>query len=246
VKVSIITPTYNSARTIGDTLSSVACQHWPSIEHIIIDGASKDDTLSIVRTYPHVSQLISEPDAGIYDAMNKGIQRATGDLIGILNSDDFYTHPLVLQKVIETMERSGAESCYADLEYVSPEAPERVVRNWKSGNYKPNYFYFGWMPPHPTFFVRREVYHRLGLFDTRLRTSADYELMLRFLFKNGISVCYLPDVIVRMRTGGVSNGSVANRLRANREDREAWRINGLKPRFYTFYMKPLSKIRQFL
>ncbi len=246
MKISIITPTFNSARTIADTLSSVACQTWPSIEHIIIDGASKDQTISIVNEFPHVSHVVSEPDAGIYDAMNKGIRKATGDLIGILNSDDFYTHPMVLQKVMETMERSGTESCYADLEYVNPNAPEKVVRNWKSGNYDPNHFYFGWMPPHPTFFVRREIYERLGLFDTRLRTSADYELMLRFLFKNGISVCYLEDVIVRMRTGGVSNGTVANRLRANREDREAWRINGLKPRFYTFYMKPLSKIRQFL
>jgi glycosyltransferase len=244
-KISIITATYNSAATLPDTLRCIEEQDYPHIEHILIDGVSKDNTLEIAGGFPHLSLIRSEPDHGIYDAMNKGLRLATGDVIGILNSDDFYTHPEVLSRVMAHMEHSGADTLYADLEYVQALNPDRVVRHWKAGAYRHGHFLRGWMPPHPTLFVRREVYEKYGGFNTLLRMSADYELMLRMLHRHRVSVCYLPEVIVRMRTGGVSNASFRNRWRANREDRLAWQLNGLQPRFYTTYMKPLSKIGQY-
>jgi len=244
-KISIITATYNSAATLPDTLRCMGEQDYPNIEHILIDGVSKDATLEIARGFPHLSRIYSEPDHGIYDTMNKGLRLATGDVIGILNSDDFYTHPEVLSRVMAQMERTGAEMLYADLEYVQALNTDRVVRHWKAGDYRHGHFLRGWMPPHPTLFVRREVYEKYGGFNTHLRLSADYELMLRMLHRHRVSVCYLPEVIVRMRTGGVSNANFRNRWRANREDRLAWQINGLQPRFYTRYMKPLSKIGQY-
>lgn len=243
--LSLITATYNSAATLCDTLASVAQQDYPAIEHVLVDGGSKDDTLALARTFPHLSRISSEPDEGLYDAMNKGIGMTTGDVIGILNSDDFYVHSNVLSKVMEQMQVSGADLLYADLEYVHAEDTSKVVREWKAGNYRHGMFLRGWMPPHPTLFVRREVYERFGKFNTNLRFSADYELMLRFLHLHRVSVCYLPEVIVRMRAGGVSNASLRNRLQANREDRMAWELNGLQPRFYTRYVKPLSKLGQY-
>lgn len=246
MKISIVTPAFNSAATIRDTLQSVEMQDFANSEHIIVDGGSTDDTLKIAAEFPHVSKVVSEPDRGLYDAMNKGIKLATGDLVGILNSDDFYTHSEVLSRVAAKLEETRAETLFADLEYVSSKNPSRIVRTWKAGEMKPDCFRRGWMPPHPTFFVRRHLYEKYGLFDTSLRYSADYELMLRFLLKNSASTCYLPEVVVRMRTGGASNANLLNRFRANREDHLAWKMNGLKPPFYTLYLKPLSKIRQWL
>ena len=244
--ISIITATYNSAATLPDTLASVAAQDYPHIEHIIVDGLSKDATLELARACPHVSRIISEADKGLYDAMNKGIAAAKGDIIGILNSDDFYTHPEVISRVVAQMEALGADLLYADLEYVDPLDTSKVVRNWKSSAYKKNKFLQGWMPPHPTLFVRREVYAQFGVFNLDFRFAADYELMLRMLHKHGVSVCYLPETIVQMRAGGLSNASLRNRWKANREDKRAWLVNALKPRFYTIWMKPLSKIGQYL
>jgi len=246
VTISIITATFNSAATLGDTLQCVQQQDYPQIEHIIIDGASKDNTLEIARSFPHISRICSEPDHGIYDAMNKGLHLVSGDVIGILNSDDFYTHPQVLSHVMAHLERTGAEVLYADLQYVQPLQTDRVIRLWKAGAYRHGQFLRGWMPPHPTMFVRRSVYEKFGAFNTNLRFSADYEWMLRVLHRHKVSVCYMPEVIVRMRAGGVSNANLRNRWKANREDRLAWQMNGLKPRFYTTYMKPLSKIGQYL
>ncbi len=245
MRISLVTPAFNSARTIRDTLLSIQAQDYPDIEHIIVDGVSKDNTLDIISEFPHVSRLISEPDRGLYDAMNKGLRLASGDVVGIINSDDFYTGPHVIRKVAEKMNETGADALYADLEYVGVSNINRVVRTWKAGHFTPRFFYNGWMPPHPTFFVRRELYDRYGLFNPDFRFSADYELMLRFLLRHNIPVCYLPEVIVRMRVGGASNASILNRLRANREDRLAWKINGLRPHFYTLYLKPLSKVGQY-
>ena len=244
-KISIITATYNSARTLPDTLSSVATQDYPDIEHIIVDGVSEDKTLEIARACPHVSRIISEPDRGLYDAMNKGILAAKGEIIGILNSDDFYANPQVISQVMAKMEALKVDLLYADLDYVDPVNTTRVVRSWKSCDYHKNRFLQGWMPPHPTLFVRRQVYEQFGLFNLEFRFAADYELMLRMLHKYSVSVCYLPETIVKMRAGGLSNASLLNRWKANREDRMAWRVNALKPHFYTIWMKPISKIVQY-
>ena len=246
MKISIITATYNSAATIRDTLEAIAVQHHPDIEHIIVDGGSNDDTLDIIASYPHVSKLISGKDDGIYDAMNKGISVASGEIIGILNSDDLYTDDRVLSDVAAVFANPEVMTVYADLQYVDPGDLRKVRRRWISGPFKRNNFYYGWMPPHPTFFVRRQVYDRAGVFNLDLRSAADYELMLRILVKLGIGAHYIPRVIVKMRSGGASNASLFNRLRGNKEDRMAWKLNGLKPYFFTLYLKPLRKINQFI
>ena len=247
MKVSIITITYNSAETIEDTIRSVASQDYPEIEYIIVDGASNDHTLEIVERYRNsISQVISERDKGIYDAMNKGIAMATGDVIGILNSDDFYADEKVISDIVRTLQQSNSDACYADLVYVDRLETNRVIRSWKSGEYKPGYFLRGWMPPHPTFFVKRKMYLTHGVYSLDLRSAADYELMLRFIHKHSVSLCYLPRVITKMRTGGQSNVSLKNRWRANREDRLAWKMNGLQPGLFTLLRKPLSKLFQYL
>jgi glycosyltransferase involved in cell wall biosynthesis len=246
MKITVITATYNSGATVKDTLDSIGQQDHPDIEHIIVDGCSSDNTLDIVAGFPHVGKVISEIDKGIYDAMNKGIRLATGEVIGILNSDDIYTDPTVLSAVAAAFADPAVMTVYADLQYVHPDDPDRIRRTWVSGPFKKENFYFGWMPPHPTFFVRKEAYDKAGFFNTDLRSAADYELMLRLLLKNGLPAHYIPRVIVKMRSGGVSNSSLRNRLRANKEDRQAWKLNGLKPYFFTLYLKPLRKISQYI
>lgn len=245
-KISIITATYNSANTVRDTLESVAKQSYSNVEHLIVDGLSKDNTLEIVQRYPHVAKVISEKDKGIYDAMNKGVELATGDIVGILNSDDFYAHEDVLEDVMDLFEDESIDCVYADLQYVDAVNTSKVVRTWISGNYKKEKFLYGWMPPHPTFFVRKELYQELGKFNLSLRSAADYELMLRFLFKYSKKAAYLSDIIVKMRAGGMSNASIKNRFRANGEDRIAWKLNGLKPYFFTTWLKPIRKITQYI
>lgn len=247
MKVSIVTVCFNSANTIRDAISSVISQSYPNIEYIIVDGGSTDGTLDILRAHSsHLSCWISEPDNGTYDAMNKGIHLASGDVIAILNSDDFYVHSEVIAQVVSHFQRTNADSVYGDLQYVAKDNTEKVVRCWTSGIYQRRNFLYGWMPPHPAFFVRRSVYKSLGCFDTRLRTSADYELMLRFLYRYKISTDYLPELMVRMRTGGASNSSWVKRIEANLEDRQAWKMNGLRPYFFTAILKPLRKVKQFL
>jgi glycosyltransferase involved in cell wall biosynthesis len=246
MKISVITATYNSASTVRDTLTSIRQQQHPDVEHIIVDGRSTDGTLEIVAGFPHIAKIISEKDNGIYDAMNKGIRMATGDVIGILNSDDVYIDPTVLSTVATAFADPEVMTVYADLQYVHPDDLDKVQRTWITGRFRKNSFYYGWMPPHPTFFVRREVYERIGLFNTDLRSAADYELMLRVLLKYDIPARYIPRVIVKMRAGGMSNASLLNRIRANREDRLAWKLNGLRPYFFTLYLKPLRKITQYI
>jgi glycosyltransferase len=246
MKISIITATYNSAATVRNTLESIREQDHPDIEHIIMDGRSTDDTLAIAAGFPHIAKIVSEKDQGIYDAMNKGIRAVTGDVVGILNSDDIYADPSVLSLIAGVFSDPAVMTAYADLQYVHQQDLNKVIRTWRSGPFYSKRFYYGWMLPHPTFFVRREVYDRVGLFDISLRSAADYELMLRILVKFGLPAHYIPRVIVKMRTGGMSNASLWNRLRANKEDRMAWKMNGLQPKFFTLYMKPLRKIPQFI
>lgn len=246
MKISIITATYNSSKTIRDTLESVKSQSYPGIEHIIVDGLSNDDTLEIVKEYKHVSKIISEKDKGIYDAMNKGIKTTTGEIIGILNSDDIYTNSEVINKVMQAFEDASIDAVYGDLKYVQQNDLNKTTRTWRTGTFSKNKFYYGWMPPHPTFFVRKKVYDKVGLFNTGLRSSADYEFMLRVLLKFEHKVKYIPEVLVKMRTGGMSNATLKNRVRANQEDRKAWELNGLKPYFFTIPLKPIRKIFQFI
>jgi glycosyltransferase len=247
MKVSIITASYNSAESIAYALQSVASQQYADIEHIIIDGNSSDETVRIASNFPHISVIVSEPDKGIYDAMNKGIARATGDVIGILNSDDYYVSDDVINKIADIFINNPSVDClYADLDYVSKTNTSRTVRKWRSGEYNDQSFYLGWMPPHPTFFVRRKLYEAYGNFNLTLQTAADYELMLRFLLRYKATCYYLKQTIIHMRAGGASNVSIWTRINANRQDRKAWALNNLRPRFYTLWLKPIRKIMQYI
>ena len=247
MKVSIITIAYNSDETIEDTILSVASQDYPNIEYIIIDGASKDQTLAIVNKHSKsIDKIVSEPDKGIYDAMNKGVQAASGDVIGILNSDDFYANEQVISSIVKQFESSKADGVYADLVYVDRQDSDKIIRYWKAGEYQNGLFEKGWMPPHPAFFVKKSCYDQFGHYSLKLRSAADYELMLRFIRKENIQVSYYPEIITKMRVGGQSNVSLKNRWKANREDREAWRMNGLNPSLLTLIRKPLSKIKQYV
>jgi glycosyltransferase involved in cell wall biosynthesis len=247
LKISVITIAYNSADTIEDTIVSVVNQDYAALEYIIVDGGSKDQTMDIVNRYQdRIAKAVSEKDEGIYDAMNKGIKMATGDVIGILNSDDFYAHTQVISRVAKLFHDKKCDALYADLVYVNREDTDKVIRSWEAGQYHPGQFLRGWMPPHPTFFLTKEKYNNFGLYNTALRSAADYELMLRYIHKHRVNLCYLPEVITKMRTGGQSNVTLRNRLKANLEDRAAWRMNDLKPSWYTLTWKPISKVFQFL
>jgi glycosyltransferase len=224
----------------------VARQTWPDIEHIVIDGLSDDNTLEIVAGYPHVTKLISEKDEGLYYAMNKGISLATGDVVGILNADDFYADHEVLEKVANVFIQTCCQALYGNLVYVEKMDLSRVTRKWRAGKYDRDAFYRGWSPPHPTFFVQRNLYLQFGLFDTRFKIAADYEMMLRLLLKFKTDVRYLDCLLVVMRTGGISNRGLKSRLVGNKEDRIAWEVNGLKPHLFTLILKPLTKLKQFI
>lgn len=243
MKVSVITVTYNSADTLQDCISSIAAQSYKDIEHIIIDGNSTDDTLKIIKKNTSVSTYISEPDKGLYDAMNKGLKVASGDIIGILNSDDVYAYNDVISDVVS--EIAEYDALYADLCYVGSNDLSKVKRYWKSGAYRRDSFKCGWMPPHPSLFLKKEVYEKYGNFNLELTSASDYELILRFLYKARINTTYLPKVTVKMREGGISNQSLKHRLKANREDRIAWEINGLKMPFLLPVLKPIRKIPQY-
>jgi glycosyltransferase len=221
---SLITVVRNNPQ-VAEAVASVLDQDYPGrIESIVIDGASTDGTLAALAPLRgRLAHLVSEPDRGIYDAMNKGLRLATGDLVGLLNADDLYQDRQVFARVARAFEDPAVEACFGDLVYVRAEDPTRVLRYWKSGPPRPDAFQWGWMPPHPTLFLRRGVYERLGLFDLRYRIASDYEFMLRVLLKHRLKAVYLPEVLVRMRAGGASNGSLKGILRANAECRRAFR-----------------------
>lgn len=240
MKISIITVCYNSEKTIEDTLRSVCEQKHENIEHIIVDGLSTDRTLAVVATFgAHVAKIVSENDKGIYDAMNKGIALSTGDIIGFINADDFYSSPDVLSAVARAFKSSGADCCYGDLCYVQQDDISKTVRYWRSTPFSSGLFRQGWVPPHPTFFVRREVFARLGGFDLRFKIAADFELMARYLEVAHITSCYIPEVLVKMRLGGISNRSLKNIFKQNTEIRRALSSIGMRSSLVGFLFNKL-------
>ncbi|WP_435988417.1 glycosyltransferase family 2 protein [Sulfitobacter sp. SH24] len=246
MKISIVTAVFNRAGTIADALQSVETQSYQNIEHIIQDGGSGDGTLDIIRQFSSSpAQLVSEPDGGIYDAINKGISRASGDIIGLMHSDDFFADDLVLQRVAETFRDPEVDGVYGDLDYVSASNTGKIVRCWRSGPYHPDLLKRGWMPPHPTLYLRREVFDRWGLYDTSMRIAADYEAMLRYLAQGEIRLAYIPEVLVKMRVGGESNRSLSRMLQKSREDYTALRRYGVGG-MGTLMAKNFSKLEQFL
>ena len=244
MKISIITVCYNAAATLKDALDSVRTQSHPDLEHIVVDGQSVDGTLAILQSSS--ARWVSEEDQGIYDAMNKGITLATGEVVGTLNADDVYQNDHVLEQVAEVFSDPSIQACYADLVYVDLIDTNRVVRYWKSQPYISGLFEKGWMPAHPTFFVRRSVYETLGGFDLSFPRQADFELTMRFLAVNHIKSVYVPNIWVRMRMGGISNNSVLGVLKGNLEAYRACRKNGLKVGVFFIPRKILSRIPQFL
>lgn len=244
MKVSIVTPVFNEPR-IRRTLDSIQSQEdVPDLETVVIDGESTDETSEILCEHrDSIDTLVSEPDDGIYDAMNKGIAHATGDVVGILNADDRYYRSDVLRDVLDAFERSSADLCYGDVVYVDTD--DSVIRYWETGPYHPRRFYFGWMPPHPTVFLKRDVYENYGRFDLDFSIAADYEFLLRVLLKEGIEATYIDNILVRMATGGQSNASVRNIVSANLEVYRAWQKHELRGGFHIPVVKPLRKIPQY-
>jgi glycosyltransferase involved in cell wall biosynthesis len=246
LKISIITVSFNSAATIADTVKSVASQTYTNIEHLVIDGQSRDDTVSVVEANRHNGlRLISEPDGGIYDAMNKGLSLSSGDVIGFLNSDDFYADSSVLEKIASVFQDLSVEASYADLVYVSQDN-SRVDRYWKSKPYKKGDFAKGWAPAHPTFYIRRSALDRLGLFDLSFKLAADTEFMIRYLERGGVKSVYIPHILVRMRLGGATNQSWSNIYKQNREIFLAFQKNGLSYTSSYFWLnKLMSRAKQY-
>ncbi|PAW93487.1 glycosyltransferase [Mucilaginibacter sp. MD40] len=244
-KISIITVCYNAVNTIERCIRSVISQQHTNIEYIIVDGGSTDGTLDVLSRYEkNISILISEPDKGIYDAMNKGIQLSSGEILGVLNADDFFANGKILTVVHEAFSSQPAYIVYGDLDYV--DATGNTIRKWRSGNYKHGLFNYGWMPPHPTFYCRRVLFEQLGNYSLAYGTAADYELMSRFMHLNRTHAYYVPMVMVKMTTGGVSNRSLSNRVKALMFDLKAMRANNISLPIMAFIIKPLRKLKQFL
>lgn len=244
--VSIITPVLNGAKTIESTIKSILGQNYGNIEYIIVDSGSTDGTLEIADKYKDkIAKVLAENKRGIYPAMDAGLKSANGEIIGNLNSDDFYADENVVKTVVEAMEKEKADVCWGDLVYVDRTDVNKVIRFWKSAEYQKGKFQRGWMPPHPTFFVRKLVYEKYGYLNLNFSIAADYELMLRFLERYRVGFCYIPKILVKMRIGGESNKSIGNIIKANIESYKAWRINNLTINPLKILLKPLSKISQY-
>lgn len=245
LKISVVTAVYNREATIAETLNSVARQDFPNVEHILQDGASRDGTLDVIAATAGPNVLLeSETDGGIYDGINRGIARASGDVIGLMHSDDLFANNAILSKVAAAFENPQVDGVYGDLDYVAADDTNRIVRKWRAGVYHHDNLRKGWMPPHPTLYLRRAVFDLWGLYDTEFRIAADYDAMLRYLVKGQITLAYLPEVMVKMRMGGESNKSIQKMLQKSREDYKALRQNGVG-NMTTLITKNVSKIRQF-
>ena len=246
MKITVITAAYNSEATVGEAIASVAAQTYPEVEHLIIEGNSNDGTLKAIESVRHRRmKLISEPDDGIYDALNKGIQNATGDLIGFVHSDDVLAHGGVLSRIAAEFDDPEVEAVFGDLVYVSKSDTTRVVRHWAAGSFHPRRLKYGWMPPHPTLYLRREVYERLGRFNKTMRIAADYDFILRYFTQATGKSAHIPEVLYKMRMGGVSNRNWPMIRQKMKEDMQAIRSNSVGGR-HTLALKSLSKVRQLI
>jgi len=245
LKISVITAVYNNRDTIAEALDSALTQTHPDVDLIVIDGASTDGTQEVLQGYAdRLAVLVSEPDRGIYDALNKGIERASGEVVGFLHSDDLFADSAVLSRIATAFADPTVDAVYGDLLYVRKDDPTRVVRTWRAGEFSPGRLAHGWMPPHPTLYVRRAAYQRLGGYDTSYRIAADYDCVLRLLGRGGLRVAYIPEMLVKMRVGGASNRSLKNILRKSREDYRALRVNQVGG-LWALAWKNLSKLPQF-
>ncbi len=246
MKISVVTAVLNRHETIGQAIQSVQKQMYSDVEHVIQDGVSTDGTLEIINaSLKPETLLLSEPDTGIYDAINKGIQRSSGEIVGLLHSDDFFASSDVLTKVADAFSDPAINCVYSDLHYVSAQDPEKVVRHWVAGSFSATKLKRGWMPPHPTVFLRREVFERLGYYDTSYRIAADYEAMLRLFGSGSMKSIYIPEVLVKMRTGGASNQSLKYIIKKSREDYKALKDNKVGG-LGALLLKNASKVSQFI
>ncbi len=244
LKISLITVVFNAQNSIKRCIESVLAQKYTNIEYIIIDGGSTDGTIQIIEQYkPNINIFLSENDKGIYDAMNKGIKLETGDVIGTLNADDFFADNDVLSQVAKAFDQSNADIVYGDLDYIDPNG--KIIRKWKSGGYREGLFNWGWMPPHPTFYCKRELFEKFGAYNLQYGTAADYELMSRFIHLNKLTVYYLNKTIIKMSLGGASNKAFINRYYAWKNDYKAMGNNGVLFPLLAIVLKPLRKVVQY-
>jgi len=246
MRISIITVTYNSAATLHDTLKSVAAQDYPDIEHILVDGASRDNTVDIIKSYPHVKKWVSEKDSGLYDAINKGIRMADGDVVGILNSDDFFPSNGVVSTIAAAFENNKVDAVFGDIAFVRPANLDKVIRLYSSKKFTPRRFAYGYMPAHPSFYVRKSCYDNLGLYKFDYSIAADYELLMRFIYKHSVSYFYIPEILVYMRTGGVSNKNILSRYTLNKEIVRACKENGVHTNMAVLSLKYFNKVFEFV